>query len=83
MSDVKDKVRAYIAEELNWEGASEELTDDYPLLDKGVVDSAGVFQVVSFVETEFGVEIQDEELVPEHFGTLEGITRLVESKLGS
>lgn len=44
-----------------------------------MIDSAGIFQVVSFVETEFGVEIADEEPVPEHFGTLGGISRLVES----
>jgi acyl carrier protein len=79
-TDVRDRLRSFIVEELRYEGDPKDLTDDYPLLEKGVIDSAGIFQVVAFVETEFGVEIADEELVPEHFGTLGGIGRLVESK---
>jgi acyl carrier protein len=80
MAEVQDRLRSFILEELQFEGDPGDLTDDYPLLEKGVIDSAGIFQVVSFVETEFGVEIANEELVPEHFGTLGGISRLVESK---
>ena len=80
MTDVRDRVRSFIINELQYEGDPADLTDDYPLLEKGVIDSAGIFQVVSFVETEFGVEIENEELVPEHFGTLGGIGRLVASK---
>jgi acyl carrier protein len=80
MAEVQDRLRSFIVEELQFEGDPGDLTDDYPLLEKGVIDSAGIFQVVSFVETEFGVEIANEELVPEHFGTLGGISRLVESK---
>jgi acyl carrier protein len=80
MAEVQDRLRSFIVEELQFEGDPGDLTDDYPLLEKGVIDSAGIFQVVSFVETEFDVEIANEELVPEHFGTLGGISRLVESK---
>ena len=43
----------------------------------------GIFQVVSFLEAEYGIEIDDEDLVPDNFGTIEGIARLVESKQGS
>jgi acyl carrier protein len=80
MADVLERLRSFIREELQFEGDPSELTPDYPLLEKGVIDSAGIFQVVAFVENEFDVEIADHELVPEHFGTLGGISRLVESK---
>jgi acyl carrier protein len=77
---IQDDLRDFISHDLNWEGGPGELTDDFPLLERGVLDSMGVFQVVSFLENRYGVEIKDEELVPEHFGTLGGISRLVESK---
>ncbi len=77
---IEDRLRAFIAEELQWNGSRKELTDEYPLIQRGVLDSLGIFSVVTFVESEFGVEILDEELVPEHFGTIGGIARLVESK---
>lgn len=77
---IEDRVRRFIVEELNWDGVPGELTSDYPLLDRQVLDSLGIFQLVSFLEDEFGVEIDDEELVPEHFGTLGSIAGLVNAK---
>jgi acyl carrier protein len=81
MAEVGNRLRTFIVEELQYEGDPSELTDDYPLLERGVIDSVGIFRLVSFIETEYGVEIADEELVPQHFGTLGGLSRLVESKL--
>jgi len=75
-----DRLRTFIVKELSFDGSPEELTDDYPLIDRGVLDSLGIFQVVSFIEGELGVEIQDEELVRDNFGTLRDIGALVESK---
>lgn len=54
------------------------LTDD--LLQNGVIDSLGVLDVVNFLEREFGVTISDEDLTPEHFGSVERITAYIESK---
>ena len=75
-----DRLRTFIVEELSWEGSASELTDDFPLLERGALDSLGIFQLVSFIEGEFGVEIRDEELVRENFGTLADIARLVDDK---
>lgn len=77
---IESKLRDFIVRELSWNGSRDELTDDYPLIERRVLDSLGIFEVVTFVESEFGIEIVDEELVPEHFGTIDGIARLIESK---
>jgi len=45
-----------------------------------VLDSMGIFELVTHLEQRFGVEIFDEELLPENFGTVASIARLVESK---
>ncbi len=79
----QDRVRSYIVDELRFRGSAKDLKDDYPLLANEVLDSMGIFSVVSFLETEFGIEVDDEELVPENFGTIADIARLVEQKQGS
>jgi acyl carrier protein len=71
-----DRLRSYIVDELGWRGP--ELTDDYPLLENHVIDSLGLFQLVGFLETEYGVTIDDGELVPEKFATLAAIVELAE-----
>ncbi len=77
----QDKVRSFIVEELQFDGSAGQLSNDYPLLEREVIDSMGIFQIVSFLESEFGVEIDDEDLVPEHFATIDDISQLVDSKL--
>ena len=79
----QDRVRSFIIDELRFRGSAKELKNDLPLLEKEILDSMGIFQVVAFLESEFGIEIDDEDLVPDNFGTIDGIARLVESKQGS
>jgi acyl carrier protein len=74
------RVRTFIAEELRWDGTREQLTDDYPLLDGSVIDSLGLMRIVQFLEEECGIEIADEDLVPENFATLSAIATLVDRK---
>ncbi len=76
----EDKLRAFIVEELQPEAEAGDLTDDYPLLENGVIDSIGIYQIVGFAESEFGVDIQDEELVEDNFNTIGDLARLIESK---
>ena len=80
--NIESDLREFIAGELKWDRPADELTPDYPLLDKEVVDSLGIFKIISFVESEYDIEIDDEELVPENFETLEAIVKLVGAKVG-
>jgi len=71
------KITSFLVDELHWEG--EPLTPDMELLETSVLDSMGIFQLVSYIESEFGVEVRDEDLVPERFNTINDIVALVES----
>ncbi len=76
----EDRIRSFILEQLNFKGTPGELSDDYDLIERGVLDSLGVFQMTSFLEREFRIEVRDDELVPEHYGTIGRLARLVDSK---
>ncbi len=79
---IAEKVRNFIVNELHWNPSLGELTDDFPLIESSAVQSLGLFQLVSFIEREFQVEVFDEELLPENFSSINTIVRLVESKNG-
>lgn len=78
---IEEGLRQFILSEMPWDGSREELTYDAPLLTSGVVDSIGLFNIVSFIENEFSLEILDDELIPENFGTIRDIAHLVRSKV--
>src|SRR5688500_17196372 len=58
-------------------------SDDDPLLRSGILDSLGILEVVSFLESEFDIVVADEELVPESFETIATIARFVDRKRAS
>ncbi len=76
----QDQLRQFIAREFRWDRPVTELTDDYPLLERGVIDSVGIFQIVAFIETDLGVKVEDEELLADNFQDIASIAQLVEAK---
>jgi acyl carrier protein len=75
---IQDSLRDFIVNDLGWSGDRSLLTDDYDLLEHDVVDSIGVFQLVSLVEERLGIEVPDEELVPENFQSIGALAGMVE-----
>jgi acyl carrier protein len=55
------------------------LEDEDPLF-PDVIDSLGVMEVVSFVEMEYGVEVDEDELLVENFKTLSAMSALIDRK---
>lgn len=50
------------------------------LLESGVIDSMGVLTVVSWLEEEFGIMVEDEEVVPENLDSIASLARYVARK---
>jgi acyl carrier protein len=77
MSDVKDRLRKFIQDEVMFgEGT---VTDDQDLLG-GVLDSLALLQFVEFVESEFGLEVGDADMVPDNFRTLVAVETYIASR---
>jgi len=51
------------------------------LLDSGIVDSLGTLDIILFIEQEFGVTVEEDEMLADHFESVESITKLVNSKV--
>jgi acyl carrier protein len=56
------------------------IADDDPLLESGIVDSLGVLDIVSFIESDLSVIVADEDLVRENFGSIERIAAYIEAR---
>ena len=77
---ISDTLRTFILSDVWLDGSPDELGNDTPLLERGILDSLGILNLVSFIEDEWGVTVEDEELIPEHFGTISRISQLIETK---
>lgn len=50
------------------------------LLESGIIDSLGTLEVVQFLEDTYAIHVTDEEMMADHFETVDAIARFVTSK---
>jgi acyl carrier protein len=78
-SDVEQRIHKFLLEKFPL-ARKTKLERNTALLEKGILDSLGILDVVSFLESEFSITINDEELVPENFQDLETLSAFVGKK---
>ena len=54
---------------------------DSDLLEQRILDSLGLLKLVMFLERTFGIQVEDEDVVPENFESLNIIAKFVEDKM--
>jgi len=80
--DVASQIRNFIVEDFLYGDTTVPLGEDESLLQKGLIDSTGILEVVQFLEGRFGIAVEDEELVPENLDSISAIARYVMRKQG-
>jgi acyl carrier protein len=76
---VEQQVKRFIVENF-YVSDADALTRDTSLVNGGYVDSTGMLEVLGFVETEFSIQVAEEELVPDNFETVGRIAAFIERK---
>jgi acyl carrier protein len=74
------KVRDYILENYLFTDDESALGNDDAFLEKGILDSTGMLEVIYFLEDEFEVSVADQEMVPENLDSVNRIVAYVERK---
>ena len=80
MNDLKEKIRAFIIENFLF-GNDDGLNDEASFLEEGIIDSTGILELVSFLEEEFGITVEDEDLIPENLDSINNVTAYLQQKL--
>ena len=81
--DILARTRAYVHETFLYMRPGFELGDSDRLLQRGVIDSMGVLELIGFLHSEFGVTVADEDINEGNLGTLSGIARYVLARRGN
>jgi acyl carrier protein len=80
LMDTKQKIREFIVETFLFGAEDAKIEDGESLLESGIVDSTGVLELVAFLESEFGLDVKDEELVPENLDSIENLAGFIGRK---
>lgn len=78
--DYKESVKNFIVENFLF-GESDRIKDDTSFLDSAIIDSTGILELIAFLEETFDVSIDDQEMLPENFDSLNNISQYLSKKL--
>jgi acyl carrier protein len=80
--DITESVHQFINSNF-YVGNTLNLTREASLLDKGIIDSTGVLEIVGFIEEKFGIQVADDEMLPDNLDSIGKIAAFVTRKIGS
>lgn len=77
---LEETLRRFVVENFLYGDQRAPLDRDDSFSDKGIIDSTGVLELVTFVESKFGIVVADEEVIPENFDSISRLIRYIERK---
>ncbi len=80
MDEIKQKVREYLVENFLFGDTDTVLENDQSLIDSGVIDSTGVLELITFLESEFDITVEDDEVLPENLDSIDNIAAYIQRK---
>ena len=80
MTTVEQEIRTFLVENFSLGGDINRLPANRSLTERGIIDSVGIVEVLTFRETQYDISINDDETVPENIDTIDNMVRFVETK---
>ncbi|MFP6640829.1 MAG: acyl carrier protein [Myxococcota bacterium] len=79
-NEIQKQVREYVIENLVLGDEEDTFSDNQSFLDTGLIDSTGILEVIGYLEDEYEITIEDDEMVPENLDSVDRIARFVHAK---
>ncbi|HEY5906850.1 MAG TPA: acyl carrier protein, partial [Vicinamibacteria bacterium] len=70
MPNVEQDLRRFVTDNFPFGPAGDELSNDDSFLDRGIIDSTGILELVAFLEDTYDIKVEDEELVPDNLDSI-------------
>lgn len=76
----QQKLRQFILENYMFTDDDNALKNNDSFLDMGIIDSTGIMEVIFFLEENFGIKVEDEEMVPENLDSIDNLVAFIARK---
>jgi acyl carrier protein len=82
MEPYESEVRQFVVDNFLFGEGENGLSVHDSLLEKGLIDSTGVLELVGFVQTRFGLTVEDEEIIPANLDSIYKVAQFIRHKKG-
>ena len=80
---MREELRRFIIDNFLFGVEDSQFSDDDSFLEKGLIDSTGVLELVAFIEEQYGIRFQDDEIIPENLDSINKLIQFLNKKLAS
>jgi acyl carrier protein len=80
---IREQIRDFITQNFLYDGTATQLDSSASLLEQGIVDSTGVLELVLFVEETYGFSVDQNDLLPENFDSVDNLASYVARHLNA
>ena len=80
---IADEVRDFVVDSFMFGDSPAGFSDQTSLLEKGLIDSTDILELIVFVEERYGIKVSDEDVRPTNFDSVERIASFAQRQLSS
>ena len=80
-TDIKEDVKQFIVNNFLFGVQEDTLKDSASFLENGILDSTGILELIQYIEENYKINVEDNELVPENLDSLNNVTEFINKKL--
>ena len=77
---VEKTIREYVLENYLFTDDESELDNSDSFLDKGILDSTGILEIINLLEDTFEIKVEDNEMIPDNLDSVNNIIAYVDKK---
>lgn len=78
---IKEQIRTYLREKLLYVDEGFDYSDDTSFISEGLIDSTGIMELVSFVRSTFAIQVDQKDLTPDNFDSINKIANFIHTKI--
>jgi len=79
-NNIKVILREFITENFLLSAGLDTFEEDDSFMEKGIIDSTGVLELLEFIEERFNIRVEDEEVIPDNLDSLNKLTSFINRK---
>ena len=78
---VEERLTDFVSKAFLTGGRKTRITPETSLLENRVVDSLGILEIIEFMEQEFGITVEESDMVPENLDSIDKMSRFIKVKV--
>lgn len=76
----REILKGFVTDKFLASAGKEDFDDDDSFMDNGIIDSTGVLELLEFIEEQFDIGIEDEEIIPDNLDSIKKLTTFIHKK---